>query len=257
MPTWDEFAWAAFLYGATDGDSDYQDLMGQTQFLNSLRANPRELQTSQIQQQLILGFINRWNCRAKNTQESAQAIRTILQHLLPYLQVLNRFTIMDVNFTGTVSVNNNQMTVSKVIDSYYKKVKTIGYRFGPTATSKLLHILQPELFVMWDKDIINYYKNNNNQNVSNTGQGYCVYLKKMQETAKQVYRSFQKAVLNTSVGANQNPADYLSTQMMYNPPKTLAKYLDEYNWITKTKKVQVPPFWHPDMNKRYYRLTNR
>ena len=28
--------------------------------------------------------------------------------------------------------------------------------------------------------------------------------------------------------------------------KTMAKYLDEYNWITITKAVNAKPGWHPD-----------
>lgn len=244
MLTWDEFAWAAFLYGAIGGDRDYQGLMNQTQFLNSLRTNPSGLQINQIQQQLIKGFLNRWKCRVQNTPQSARTIQTTLHNLLPYLQVLNNFTVVNLNFTQTVNVNNNQMTVSRVIEHYYTTVRNIGNRFAATATSKLLHILQPELFVMWDKDILAHYKQNNPQ-VSDSGQGYCVYLQIMQQVARQVYQSFQNAVLNPPAGANQNPAVYLSIQTNYNPPKTLAKYLDEYNWVTITNRVQVPPSWHP------------
>lgn len=29
----------------------------------------------------------------------------------------------------------------------------------------------------------------------------------------------------------KTPANYLNTQMKYNPPKTMAKYLDEFNWV--------------------------
>ena len=28
--------------------------------------------------------------------------------------------------------------------------------------------------------------------------------------------------------------------------KTLAKYLDEYNWITITNTVEIRPEWYPD-----------
>ncbi|MBA7663082.1 hypothetical protein ES703_71120 [subsurface metagenome] len=244
MPTWDEFAWAAFLYGAIGGDRDYQGLMSQTQFLNSLMTNPMKLQVNQIQQQLIKGFFNRWKCRVQNTPQSAGSIQTTLQNLLPYLQVLDNFTIKNLHFTQMVNVNNNQMKVRQVIEHSYTKVRSIGYRFAATATSKLLHILQPELFVMWDKDILNHYKQINSQ-VSDSGQGYYVYLEIMQQVATQVNQSFQNATLNPPAGANQNPAVYLSTQMNYNPPKTLAKYLDEYNWVTITNGVQVPPSWHP------------
>jgi hypothetical protein len=43
MPTWQEYAWAAFLYGALGGDCEYQALMGKHQFLTSLRNAPLNL----------------------------------------------------------------------------------------------------------------------------------------------------------------------------------------------------------------------
>ena len=244
MPTWDEFAWAAFLYGAIGGNYDYQGLMRQTHLLGSLRTNPTGLQTNQIQQKVVRDFLNRWKCRVQNTPQSANAIQTTLQNLLPYTQILNGLIIATVNFTQQVNVNNSLMTVGQVIVHCYTKVRNIKYKFGPTATSKLLHILQPELFIMWDKEILSHYRQQNRQ-VSDSGQGYCAYLEFMEQAAMQVHQSFRNAALNPPATANQTPAVYLSTQMNYNSFKTLAKYLDEYNWVTITRGVQVPPPWHP------------
>lgn len=244
MVTWNEFAWATFLYGAIGGDRDYQHLVNQTQFLVSLRSDPTALQTDQIQQHLIKGFFNRWKCRVENTPQSAQAIRGTLYNLMPYLSALNTVTVTNLNLANTVNINNRPMTVHEVIQHCYDTLRDIGYRFGPTATSKLLHVLQPELFVMWDKDILAVYKKKNCQ-VFDGGEGYCAYLQIMQKLATEVYDSFKNASLSPSAEANQNPALYLSTQMNYSPPKTLAKYLDEYNWVTITNRVQVPPPWHP------------
>ncbi len=180
------------------------------------------------------------------TSQTANVIRTTLQNLLPYLQILIDKKIVSVNFSQTYTYNTQLAvgTVSQVIEHCYDQIKRMGYKFGPTATSKLLHILQPELFVMWDKEIMKEYMIRNHQ-VSANGQGYCTYLKLMQQIAHQISIEFQKANLNPPRQQNQDPAVYLSTQMNYNPPKTLAKYLDEFNWVTITNKVVVPPNWHP------------
>lgn len=86
---------------------------------------------------------------------------------------------------------------------------------------------------------------NINTQVTDSGQGYCVYLQIMQHVANQLYQRFRSADLNPPAGVNQDPANYLSIQMNYSPYKTMAKYLDEYNWVTITKKAPVPPSWHP------------
>lgn len=155
IPKWDEFAWAIFLFGAIDRDSDYQDLMKEKQFLNRLRRNPMELQPSQTQNKLIK-FLNRWKCRVNNSQETAHTVQTTIHNLLPYLQVLNDSTTGDLNFTRTVNVNNSQMVTSRVIEHCYTEIRNIGNRFAATATSKLLHILQPKIFVMWDNYILEH-----------------------------------------------------------------------------------------------------
>ena len=60
MVTWNEFAWAAFLYGAIGGDRDYQALMRNTEFLQRLRSKPDEIERTEIRERVIEGFLNRW-----------------------------------------------------------------------------------------------------------------------------------------------------------------------------------------------------
>ena len=238
MPTWSELAWAAFLfgYGTTNGDPKYQSIMGWS-FLNTLGINL--LNPQQIQYQIIKEFLNDWGrCHIHNNPQSAQAILTTLQNLVPYLQALNAFDIRAVNFAQNIIVSGNHLTVSQAVEQCYTSLRNIGYNFGPAATSKLLHILQPSLLIMWDNPILSRYQSINPR-VTDSGQGYCIYLQMMQQAATQIYQSFPCA-LNPP-----DPATYLSTQMGYTPPKTLAKYIDEYNWITITHGVQVPPSWHP------------
>jgi len=242
--TWNEFAWAAFLYGSIGGDRDYQALMQQTQFLNDLRTNPTHLQTEQIQEQLIERFLNRWKCRVWNRPETARAIVRTLERLRFHLDALKDLEITTVGFDEAIAVDNDSTRVSEIIEHCYNTVASIGFNFGPTASSKLLHILQPGLFVMWDKDIVERFKGKN-ENVSNSGKGYRAFLELMQQTGKEVSRSFYASDLNPLPKPDDDPVRYLSVQLGYDPPKTMAKYLDEYNWVTITNMVRVPPAWHP------------
>lgn len=244
MPTWNEFAWATFLYSHVDYDPDYQTLMKQTQLLNLLRTNPNQLEIDVIQKQVIKGFLNRWKCRIPNNPKSANAIRTTLKELSPYLQEINKLKIEDIDFSKNVNVNDNTITIGQVIEHCYTMVRNIGFKFGATATSKLLHIIQPKLYVMWDKEILKHYRKLD-RHVSDGGQGYRVYLELMKLMSNQIITNFQVASLNPERQLNQDPATYISVQMNYNPPKTLAKYLDEFNYITITNNAKVPPLWHP------------
>ena len=248
MPTWDEFAWAAFLYGAIGGDPDYQNLMNKTELLRNLRTNPIQLEIEKIKDEIIKGFLNKWKCRVQNNQESAIELRNALEIILPYLRALNPFNINDVDFSAIVNVNNETITVDNAIENCYSTVRNIGFNFGPTAASKLLHILQPKLFVMADYKIFQHYNEQDNR-ISDSGQGYVAYLELMKQMANEIITHFQEAALDPPRQQNQDPSAYLSDRMEYNnptnPPKTLAKYLDEYNWVKITNGARVPPNWHP------------
>jgi len=239
---WNEFAWAAFLYKTMTGeDNVYQDLVKQEQFLKNLRTNPAGVEPAKIQGQVI-EFLNRWRCRTPNNQEAAEAILDALRILQPYLQALSAFEIETVDFDYTITVNGNQITVHEAIARCYESLIKV-HRIGTTTTSKLLHILQPNLFVMWDWKILDHYQQGNQQ-VQDSGAGYYAFLQEMQNTGRQVSQSFKKAIPPGE--ADQCPATYLSVKLEYNPPKTMAKYLDEYNWVTITNDVEVPPpAWLP------------
>ena len=58
VPTWDEFAWTSFLYGALGGDESYQSLMKKTTFLTTLRNKPNNLSEQDIGTELLAGFLN-------------------------------------------------------------------------------------------------------------------------------------------------------------------------------------------------------
>ncbi len=240
-PTWDKFAWAVFYYGVVSGDitgdikkDKYLALMRKTQFLQDLRTNPNSLGNDRIQNDLLKGFLNPWNCRIENSTETANDIKITLQNVTPYLQVLRGLGIENVQFSYLVNVNNSQKTISQVIEHCYEKVKNIGHKFSDIAASKLLHILWPELFVMWDNSIVTDYR------VFKNGRGYCAYLQIMQQIANQIHAEFQNMPFYREF---KTPADYLNIQMKYNPPKTMAKYLDEFNWVKS--RYEVPPVWHP------------
>jgi hypothetical protein len=89
---------------------------------------------------------------------------------------------------------------------------------GDAAASKTLYLLQPRLFVMWDKEIRR-----------SAPEGYGTYLVQMNALARRL--------------ADEAPAGdveaYLQELLGYETRKTLAKYLDEYNWFEAVGREQL------------------
>lgn len=240
MPNWSEFAWAAFLYGSLGGDQHYQGLMQNDAFLSSLRLNPTGLVDADIRQHLLKGYLNAWNTRVPVS--SAAAIKASINDMVPWLSALSGFSIKTVDFQNVLKVSGQRSTVADAVEVCYRIFRATSY-IGATATGKVLHVLNPELFVMWDRPILNYLSRKSA--ISDSPQGYRIFLQQMNREAVHICSSFTAAVLNPPSESGDSPDAYLSRQMNYNPPKTMAKYLDEYNWVTITRHVSVPPRWHP------------
>jgi len=131
-------------------------------------------------------------------------------------------TIVTIDFTE--SVKKSILYVFNKLGSYTIRGKE---RFESTGTSKILHMIIPELFVMWDtairKGILgfrNEYK----------GSEYAYeFLPKMQKFAKQF--------LDTYIG--ENGGDYESAFKHVSKIAdgyTLAKLIDELNFLRFTKR---------------------
>jgi hypothetical protein len=114
---------------------------------------------------------------------------------------------------------------------------------GPTAASKILHVLQPAFFVMWDKRILESYASSNPE-IVDSGRGCSIFLRAMKQFASELRSEFRSEILRESK-PQMDIIDYLHEKFPFDPAKTLAKYLDEYNWVAKTRNVNLPPAWHP------------
>jgi hypothetical protein len=97
-----------------------------------------------------------------------------------------------------------------------------------TGTSKALHILNPNFFVMWDENIrrVGY-------GCSGTKEGYFNFLCRSQKEISEIIATY-KGDFKDSI----NPGEEISKKM-YSPfngkSKTILKLLDEYNWARYKK----------------------
>ena len=253
--------WAAFLFNSMGEDWAYIDQLRQ------LKDNiKKDKQVGEV----ILKFLNKWRSRAP--EEVGGKIEIWYNENHRKLNELS-FCLIDADF-------DDKTTADEIKDIYRSLLGENGNGIGDTIASKTLHILKPDLFVPWDGPIKAWYDSQLNQeDDKKTGQEdkYLAFLKKMQKEAKhlvgqkenflselnsnvqRLYEGNLEQVNNikktndkskstkTDKKSDDEKIDYnVMVNFMKTTGKTLAKYLDEYNWITITNTVKIRPEWHPD-----------
>lgn len=98
------------------------------------------------------------------------------------------------------------------------------YGVKDVVASKILAIIIPDLFVMWDTTIWLAYRDDVSQN-RHMAEVYVDFLRKMQRAAIAITKDAK-----TNHGID-SPAEHLSGELGLKPPFTLAKFIDEYNFI--------------------------
>ncbi|MHA1381274.1 MAG: hypothetical protein ACTSRG_23145 [Candidatus Helarchaeota archaeon] len=106
----------------------------------------------------ILKFLNSWGCRIQESDELLNAICRTFKESEPFLNAFKGEKLENMDLKKIKKMNNEQsMECGTIILFLYSKFSNIGFKFRHTAASKLLHLLQRELFVIWDKNIWEYY----------------------------------------------------------------------------------------------------
>lgn len=129
----------------------------------------------------------------------------VLRNLEPHLKTLRGKSFLNVRF--------DDRKTSKIIKEVYEELSSIKH-VGATAVSKILHLMNPEIFVMWDEKICDMY------NVEASASGYLEFLSKNQRLLKDIFSGRECSELRSRY---QN--------------KTLAKLIDEFNWYIANEEI--------------------
>ena len=122
-----------------------------------------------------------------------------------------------------ITVDFNKRNVSTAIKNTFSKIRSIRYIGGHTSTPKIMHLLNPEMFVMWDEDIRKAYKERNSR-ITDSPRGYLEFLNETQKELRQSFRDRQK---ETGRSLNEIEKEIRSKYR----DKTVARIIDEYNWM--------------------------
>jgi hypothetical protein len=199
LVAWDEVSWPDFVAGL-EGFRDH--------FTRAARApDPHPESAGEI-----VAVLNKWASRL-STIHAPAALDSWLQNHAPALDGLTALTITHPRLP------RRAVELGALHDELISHMKAGGVRnMGPAAASKALYLLQPSLFVMWDKEISR-----------SAPEGYAAYLLEMHALGLRL--------------AEQAPTEdveaYLQELLGYETRKTLAKYLDEYNWFEAVGRQQL------------------
>jgi len=151
----------------------------------------------------IIDFVRRWDFRVP-IRNNENKIKEFLLGVKTEFVALEKFNIEDLDF------NSQNINYIKYI---FNKLQEIGLqgpkrkvRLGSTGASKLMHGINPNLFVMWDKGICDYYGCYPNAT------GYIHFMELMQQEIREILKERGKEKIIKETGVS------------------LPKLLDAYNW---------------------------
>jgi len=190
---------------------------------NSVNWKQLNLLSDQHIGSVVLKFLNDWKCRIPVTATVIREVRNGYSDVRPYVEALQAETLENTNFEQSVTVANQPYKISFGIYFAIRRMTGVGERFRHVAASKLLHMVLPGLFVMWDNFIIDGY----NLSADATSYSYS-FMPKMQ-------REVSEAIDTYIVGNGGRRIDAIAAIRSHGSGKTLAKLVDEFNYWKFTR----------------------
>ncbi len=211
--TYDHLRWSANAFRGLADDS-VNIAVRAPKFRNALQTGAPDADWP-----ALLRYVNQWGCRIP--QSKALGIASAVSAAVPYLQPLS---------VSALEFNDLRCSTLGVIEHAYDAlIRADGV--GPTAASAILTALNPQLFVSWGAGIRDAYFPDDRP----TGATYSQFLTIMRMAALSV-----TADARAQHGI-EDPAGTLSSELGIEPAFSLAKFIDEFNWLTLERQMAFQP----------------
>jgi len=258
---WKELLWSNIIYLCRNEGDVYYARVIVSPTLNNLRArtenNNVPVDVEQIEENIVSNFLRQWNQMGGiDNQQLANGIMSIVDALY---EIRNRYGNESIlNRTIEELEENHREQISEI---YQIKNRIRGV--GDTALSKILHILFPALFPMWDKDIKEefeeaYREKYNCRRVPREDILYYEFMKKIKEMIEKFKQSYRKEKRKNNLlkylnkftfhlfkplienEENENDENERIEPESINS-RTLIKYVDQYLWLYITHHLNNFP----------------
>lgn len=123
-------------------DSAYIRYQNNTDWKNLHKFSNDEIATK------VLGFLNAWRCRIGVTDKVITGIREAFTEILPNIRTLEEKILENIDFQQQVKVGYSYRNVTECVLLSMDRLINVGHRFRHVAASKLLHMVNPALFMM-------------------------------------------------------------------------------------------------------------
>jgi hypothetical protein len=228
-----DLAWAAICFQyRLAGDKRYCNIIEDTEFLARLRHEPYEITAKEFETKVILGYIDIAHYDLLIGHNFSYQILTKVIELQSEISSLEQYNILNCDF-------NDSDFQSKVIKLYTTFASVQGLWI--TGTSKILHIINNQLFSPLNRHILNRL------NIAESDHQLLDWLQLLQKEALEVDSDFHEQGFQGSISR------FLSDKLGYlkkDCQKSLVKFLDEYYWLTVGDNLTVPPVWMPRKSPR-------
>lgn len=186
--------------------------------LEDVRKNLNRLDDVQHMRRVIKPFLIQWGMMGRTVGREGldwKKLGETLRSLESDFDVLRNRRFLTIDF--------DERNVSIAIINIFSRIRALPYIGGHTSTPKIMHLLNPEIFVMWDEDIRKTYKKRNNR-ITDSSRGYLEFLKEIQKELRQSFGAHQK-----ESGRSLDEIEREIRSKYKN--KTLARIVDEHNWM--------------------------
>lgn len=199
----------------TGSDVVYVDCVGSLSKVESLSKIGNEEVTK------IIDFLVEWKCRGLVSSRSeninkmsvqVKNIKEILRSLNNEFEKLQGYNLRDIPLEN----EDIESTIMKI----YEKVDSVSW-VGPTAASKIMHVINPHLFMMWDVAIRSKKKGYGYE--SGTSNQYIKFMKKMQSMAIRLKTNWEEKKIEIPIKKR----------------RTLPKLMDEFNYMGITRNIKI------------------
>lgn len=167
-------------------------------------------------------FLNQWSTHYPSGLEAVRGFKQVYQGIFPLVQAIKDETLETLNFRRQIY---EDLACSEAIRCIFEKIATCGYRYESTGASKILHTINPSLFVMWDDSIRGGYA------VGGSAYEYGYkFLPRVQKELTEAIESYMKDKI-----CDRNTA--VSTICRLAHAQYLTKLVDEYNYTKFTLRL--------------------
>lgn len=159
---------------------------------------------------VVLDFLNKWKCRIG--YECVPKLQEALIKTHNLFELLKDEKLEDTDFEKTVTGAKIKDLIKQIFD-ILSRVRAGRRTIGFTGTTKIMHMVIPELFIMCDEEIRKAHGCEGNS------EGYLNFLCRMQKDAQRFIKEKNKTEI---------------CQELHSGDRTFTKILDEYNYYTIT-----------------------